>query len=293
VTDLSTSRRRFLRVLSAAAAAGSLAGAADATIYEPNRPCLTRIEIPLRRLPRQFDGFTIVQLSDFHYDPYFSVVPIETGVRMSNELNPDLVVLTGDFVSSPPFGAAPQRREAARFAAPCVLLLQDLRARKGVWAVLGNHDVLTDARYIDATLGSAGIQVLNNSAIPLERDGQRLWLAGVKDVLLSSPDLDRALRGIPPNDAVVLLVHEPDFADVAANYSVDLQLSGHSHGGQVRLPLLGAPYLPRLARKYPWGLRQINRLVLYTNVGIGTLGIPVRWNCSPEITLLTLRSLQH
>jgi len=91
---------------------------------------------------------------------------------------------------------------------------------------------------------------------------------------------------------VVLLAHEPDFADHATHHNVDLQLSGHSHGGQVRFPLVGAVYLPHLARKYPMGLRQVGQLMLYTNVGIGTLFIPVRWNCPPEVTLITLRSLQ-
>jgi hypothetical protein len=104
--------------------------------------------------------------------------------------------------------------------------------------------------------------------------------------------LDLTLRKTSSTDPVVLLAHEPDFADYAARYPIDLQLSGHSHGGQIRFPLVGAVYLPRLARKYPRGLRKIERLMLYTNVGIGTLYIPVRWNCAPELTLITLRSLQ-
>src|SRR5262249_34591136 len=119
----------------------------------------------------------------------------------------------------------------------------------------------------------------------------RLWLAGVDDVIEGKPDMDRTLRGIPGNEAVILLAHEPDFADQVVQYPVDLQLSGHSHGGQVRIPLIGAPYLPELGRKYPWGLRRIGRLTLYTNVGIGTIRVPFRWNCPPEITLITLRAL--
>jgi hypothetical protein len=111
-------------------------------------------------------------------------------------------------------------------------------------------------------------------------------------VLARRADLHATLKGIAPGEPVVLLAHEPDFADHVANYPVDLQLSGHSHGGQVRLPLLGAIYLPSLGRKYPRGLRTIDRLSLYTNVGLGTLYIPVRWNCAPEITLITLRSLK-
>jgi predicted MPP superfamily phosphohydrolase len=287
-----SSRRRFLK-LGSAAAAGGLAVAADAIIYEPNHLALARVEITLRRLPRELDGFTIVQLSDFHYDPYFSVIPIEAAVRMSNELAPDLVVLTGDFVSTPVFENLTTLRRAARQADPCAHLLQSLRAPHGVWAVLGNHDGFSDPHHIQATLRRVGIQVLSNSAIPLARAGRRLWLAGVQDVLTGEADLGQALAGIPVSDPVVLLAHEPDFADVAARYPVDLQLSGHSHGGQVRFPLLGAVYLPRLARKYPKGLRQIDRLTLYTNVGIGTLVVPVRWNCPPEVTLITLRAFEE
>ena len=105
--------------------------------------------------------------------------------------------------------------------------------------------------------------------------------------------LEMALKGIPADEAVVLLAHEPDPADYVANYPVDLQLSGHSHGGQVRIPLVGTPFLPALARKYPWGLRQIKRLILYTNVGIGTIDVPMRLGCPPEVTLITLRKAQR
>jgi len=114
----------------------------------------------------------------------------------------------------------------------------------------------------------------------------------VDDVLEGKPSLDLTLNGIPPGEPVILLAHEPDWADYVAKHPVDLQISGHSHGGQIRLPLIGAPYLPVLGRKYPWGLRRIGPLTLYTNCGIGTIRIPMRLNCPPEITLFTLRSAQ-
>jgi len=171
-------------------------------------------------------------------------------------------------------------------------VLKNLRAQHGVWAVLGNHDAFSDPVHVTEALKAVGINVLANTSIPIERNGRRLWLAGVTDVLAHHADLDRALMGISGNESIVLLAHEPDFADHTVKYPVDLQLSGHSHGGQVRLPLMGAVYLPKLGRKYPCGLRTIGRLSLYTNVGIGTLYVPVRWNCAPEITLITLRSLQ-
>jgi predicted MPP superfamily phosphohydrolase len=281
-------RRGFVK---AAVATGLLAVAADATLIEPDRPRLVRVDVTLSRLPRSFDTLTIAHLSDFHFDPYFSVTPIQAAARIVNEVKPDLVVLTGDFVTLPLLKTHAIVMEAARQVEPCADLLRQLRAPLGIWAVLGNHDVFTHAPHVETTLRQAGIQVLRNRAVPLERDGQRIWLAGVDDVLAGGDDLDRTLSGVPAAEAVVLLAHEPDFADQAANYPIDLQLSGHSHGGQVRLPFIGALYLPKLARKYPLGLRQVGRLQLYTNPGVGTLRIPVRWNCPPEVTLIRLRSL--
>jgi hypothetical protein len=157
-------------------------------------------------------------------------------------------------------------------------------------AVLGNHDLDTDAAHITAVLQSNAIPVLRNGSVSMERDGKRLWLSGVDDVLAGKPDLDLALRGVPPVEPVILLAHEPDWADYVARHPVDLQLSGHSHGGQVRFPLVGPVYLPKLGRKYVWGLRRIGPLTLYTNAGIGTVRVPIRLNCPPEITLITLRA---
>jgi predicted MPP superfamily phosphohydrolase len=111
----------------------------------------------------------------------------------------------------------------------------------------------------------------------------------VDDVLGKAARLDRTLRNVPKDEPVVLMVHEPDYADKVARYPVDLQLSGHSHGGQVRVPLVGPLYLPELARKYVWGLYKVGELTLYTNAGLGTVQIPVRFNCAPEITLLSIR----
>jgi uncharacterized protein len=275
----------------AGAAVGALAVAGDGTIFAANRPQVVSIEVPLSRLAERWDGFRIVQLSDFHYDELFSVVPLRRAVEIVNQLQPDLVALTGDFVTSPvrhsPRGGA---RKAARLIEPCSKLLAQMRARSGVVAVLGNHDLDTDAAHITAVLESAGIPVLRNRSIPIEHDSRKLWLSGVDDVMAGKPDLELALRGIPPDEPVVLLVHEPDWADYVAPHPVDLQLSGHSHGGQIRFPLIGAVVLPELARKYPWGLRRIGSLTLYTNAGIGTILVPMRLNCPPEITLITLRA---
>jgi hypothetical protein len=209
---------------------------------------------------------------------------------MVNNLRPDLIVLTGDFVSVPVFSESEESKlKAASAAEPCARLLRQMQAPHGLWAVLGNHDFYSNPNVVANALRDHGIQVLANQSVAIEASGARFWLAGIKDVLGGGAKLDQALRPIPANEATILLAHEPDYADVVARHPVDLQLSGHSHGGQVRIPLLGPLYLPEMARKYPWGLFRIGPLTLYTNPGLGTLGIPVRWNCPPEITLLTLR----
>jgi hypothetical protein len=276
-------RRKFIR-LGAALGAGALA--ADGIFLEPNSPRMVRLDLRLRRWPSRLDGFTIALLSDFHYDPYFSIHPLKTAIGMVNGLRPNLIALTGDFVSIPWFGPS---TKGAAMAEPCAEWLRQLQAPQGIWAVLGNHDALTNPARVTSALHAAGIQVLANQAVPIERNGSRFWLGGVKDVLVAGADIGATLRPVPSQEAVVLMAHEPDFADDVARHPVDLQLSGHSHGGQVRVPLVGPLYLPELARKYVSGLYQIGQLSLYTTRGIGTIEVPVRFNCPPEITLLTVR----
>jgi predicted MPP superfamily phosphohydrolase len=277
-------RRQFLY---RAAATGTLAITGDAVLMEPNRPRIVRQQFRLSRWPAQMNGFTIVLLSDFHYDPYFSVHPLHAAIPMVNSLHPDLIVLTGDFVSVPLIG---NHAEAALDAEPCARLLHQMTAPHGLWAVLGNHDFETDPAHVTRALQTESIRTLANQSIAIERNGGRFWLAGVNDVISGTADLGKTLRGIPPGEPVVLLAHEPDFADVACRFPVDLQLSGHSHGGQVRLPLLPALYLPEMARKYVLGSYRVGKMSLYTNAGLGTVTIPVRLNCPPEITLLMLHS---
>jgi predicted MPP superfamily phosphohydrolase len=284
-------RRKFLYTGGLTAAGAAVTGTVG--LVESNRPEIVRIEIRLRRLPHEFDGFTIAQLSDFHYEDHFSVVPIRKGVDLVNELRPDLIVLTGDFVTVPVVEY--HRGNANRFAknsGPCAELLSKLRAPAGVFAVLGNHDGASDPSYVVHALQGHGIPVLMNRSIPLEREKARIWLAGIDDVLEGRPDLAATLSKIPSGEVTILLAHEPDFADEVVFAPVDLQLAGHSHGGQIWIPGIGAPWLPRLARKYPRGFYQIGKLALYTNLGIGTIRMPMRLNCPPEVTLITLRTLE-
>jgi len=280
---LPINRRKFLGI---AAGAGAAAVGADSVLVAPNHPRVVKLDISLGRWPERLSGFTIALLSDFHYDPYFSIHPIRASIGIVKALRPQLILLTGDFVSVPFFG---DPAKGAADADPCAAILKGLKAPHGVWAVMGNHDAFTDPDRVTAALKTQGIRVLANESIPVESDGARFWLGGVDDVLGKTADLDATLHNVPQSEAMVLMVHEPDYADRVARHPVDLQLSGHSHGGQVRLPLLPPLYLPDLGKKYVWGLYKIGGLMLYTNPGLGTVAVPARLNCPPEITLLTIR----
>lgn len=278
------SRRKFL--LAGAAAAGVATLGTDGFV-QSNHPHLVEIEIPLARLPEAFDGFRLVQLSDFHYDEHFSAIPIRKSVAVVNDLRPDLIALTGDFVTVPILERPASLRAAAATVEPCAALLHELQAPK--YAILGNHDAIASPDHVVRALESANITVLRNQSVAIERGRDRMWLAGIDDLLRGRPDMSATLANISEKETTILLAHEPDFADDASLSPVDLQLSGHSHGGQIWIPGIGAPWLPPMARRYPRGLHQVGNLTLYTNIGIGTIRAPIRINCPPEITLITLR----
>jgi predicted MPP superfamily phosphohydrolase len=276
-------RRRFVQGMLAGAVVGGIGGSVSSR--EPHHPVARSITIDLPRLPEQFDGFRLAQLSDIHYGPYIGKADLESALSLIEPFHPDLLVLTGDFVSHP-FGQS-HGPAGARNAEPCSEALVQLKSCPLV-AILGNHDHWNGAQIVSGALRAHGIKLLRNASFPIERENRRLWVAGVDDVLNSVADLDRALAGIPQSESTILLAHEPDFADEAARYPVDLQLSGHSHGGQVRIPGIGPLILPRLARKYPTGLNRVGNLQVYTNCGLGVITPPVRLFCPPEVTLITL-----
>jgi predicted MPP superfamily phosphohydrolase len=264
----------------AVGAVSLLFGGVYITKIEPRWIEIVRVDIPIRGLPIPLQGFNIAQLSDFHVGPHVKAEDVRRAVEITNELGPDLVVLTGDYV----FGSA-------QHSAACAMELAALQAEQGVHAILGNHDFWTDADVVAASLRQTGLDVLRNEHRRLRVEGADLYLVGIEDVWSGEPDLEVALDGVPHGAFTVLLAHEPDFADHAAGQNITLQLSGHSHGGQVRLPFVGAPILPYLARKYPYGLRRVGEMWLYTNRGVGLIAPPVRFLCRPEITLLRLQTV--
>lgn len=276
-------RRSFLRVSAAGAAtvAGAAAlGAGWAALVEPNWPVVEQVSVALPRLPARLDGLRVAQLSDLHISQYTTAGDIERAARLAMRQSPDLLVLTGDFIW----------REVWQYAEQLVEPLRTLHAPLGVYAVLGNHDHWEGAALAARVLAEAGVTLLVNQAVRLDA-GAPLTLLGLDDVWERKQDMAAALAGAPDDECKLLLVHEPDYADEAARYPVDLQLSGHSHGGQINLPRYGRPVLPYLGQKYPAGLYQVGGMSLYTNRGIGVIAPPVRFNCPPEVTLLTLRAV--
>src|SRR5581483_1759793 len=274
-------RRHFLKWVGAFGAtvgAGTLA-TAYALNVEPTMLQVEHVEIPLRRLPGAFEGVTIAQLSDLHLGPYVTEDYIARAVQMTNALKPDAIVITGDLVNS-----------SWRYIQPCTEIISQLDAPLGVYAVLGNHDYWVG--FLNLMLQSVkktGITLLRNQTVPLTRGRSTLYLIGIDDLWLQLADLRAALERVPDNACKVALMHEPDFADIAAQAEIDLQLSGHSHGGQVRLPFLGALILPKYGEKYSMGLARVGDFTqVYTTRGVGLLPPAVRFNCPPEITLLTL-----
>ena len=252
----------------------------------PEELSVERHDVFLPRLPGELDGFTIALLSDFHYGAYVDRV-LKSAVQACNRAQPDLVLLGGDFVTWHRDNVEHLKRDAYG----CCQVLSSLRSRCGIFAVLGNHDYAFRSEVVTESLDHHGITLLRNSAVALSKSNRRLWIGGIDDALEGRPDLTRTLRGIPAGEPRILLAHEPDYADtVSRQHRVDLQLSGHSHGGQIRLPLVGATVLPSLAWKYPMGFYRVNDMPLYTNRGIGMSGPLVRLDCPPELTIFTLRA---
>jgi uncharacterized protein len=246
---------------------------------EPSWIEVRSLSMPLPRLAPEFSGYRIVQLSDIHADRWMTTDRLAKIVRRVNQLKPDLVVLTGDFVT----------RSAEEFS-PNLAAFSQLRSVDRTLAVMGNHDAWTNPLMIQNVLETAGVQVLNNQVATLQRKSARLSIAGVDDIWAKRDRLDQVLAALPSEGAAILLAHEPDFAEQsAATGRFDLELSGHSHGGQVKLPFIKR-ILPPLAYKYPIGQYKVGNMIQYTNRGLGMSGLPLRFNCRPEITVFTLKS---
>lgn len=245
---------------------------------EPQKLTVESVTIPVPQLHPALEGFRIVQLSDFHLHPHTQLPLIERAVAQANALRPDLVVLTGDYVLD--------FIESIFELAP---VLGRLNARYGIFCIMGNHDVKMNNIIVPRGLRDERLHVLQNEGLVLSVGAGKLYLAGVDDGIYGRPHLGRAMANWQRGATTVLLAHEPDFADAyVRDPRIALQLSGHTHGGQVNLPGHGPLILPRYGKKYHTGLYRLQQMWVYTNRGIGVGGIPVRFNCPPEVTEITL-----
>jgi uncharacterized protein len=273
-------RRKFL-TMSGAAIGSVLATSAGYLTWhnEADEPVVERVQIPIKNLEPALEGFTIALLADFHLYPLTQLDLIERAVAIANSLNPDLTVLLGDYVW--------HDVDAVFDLAP---VLARLNAAHGVFSILGNHDWWTDVEVVKTGLAEVRLPLLINQGLTIPVGGKaKFYLAGVDDVWSGRPDLAAALAEAPPDVPIILLAHEPDPADeFSVDNRISLQLSGHSHGGQIRLPGGGALITPYLSWKYDLGLYRVKEMWLYTNPGIGVTNVPFRYNCPPEITEITL-----
>ncbi|HYE65065.1 MAG TPA: metallophosphoesterase [Pyrinomonadaceae bacterium] len=261
------------------ALAAGITQAARTALAEPYMLTIEHHPIYLRRLPRALDGLRIVQLSDVHHSPFTGGAQIQRAIETANSLEPDIIALTGDYVS--------HERD---YAAPCAEMLGRLRARYGVYAVLGNHDHWTDAALITDLFRLEGIRVLINEGMRFEQRGAAFWLAGVDDTMVGMEDLPLALAGSREDEMKLLLAHNPVILRRAARAGVDLVLSGHTHGGQVAWRAeRGASGRPR--RRLLRGLGRQGQTQIYVTRGLGTVVLPIRYGCPPEVSLLELRCI--
>ena len=276
-------RRSFL----IGASAAGLSLAAYAGTHARHEIEVTHRTLKLRDLPDAFVGFRFVQLSDIHLEEYTEAWFLRHAVDVINGLNPELVLLTGDFVSRGPASD----RVAWRAAGVAAEVLEGIKAPQR-FACLGNHDVAVGANYVIDPLRAHGTPVLVDSYIPIQRGSDYFWLCGSDDAGTRDPDLNLAVP-TAPTAPVILMCHEPDYVDHVIRHPrfpyIDAMLSGHTHGGQVRLPAIGPLILPPMGKKYIEGTFRFEQMELYVNRGLGTVGLPLRLNCPAEITHFTLQ----
>lgn len=284
MADTATRRARFTERINAYVAserpirklAGNLSKVAKTAIDEANSLSLEHVEIMLKRLPKRLDGFKIIHLSDTHHSPLTGLAHIERAVKIANRLKPDICLLTGDYVS-----------HHSEYIAPVAAALGKLKSKHGVHACLGNHDHWTDAGLVTHLFRGEGINVLINEGFRIETRRGSFWLCGVDDYMVGKTDVPASLLGSYPDEMKLLLAHNPIIFREAARLGVDLTLSGHTHGGQIKLRDDEKRLLPR--RRLKAGLHARRKSQIYITRGIGTVVLPVRYQCPPEISLLELK----
>lgn len=276
----SVSRRKFLKT----ASFGSLSSITlESPAYSFNKNHeieITRHRIRLENLPSPFNGLKVVQLTDIHHSRYVSFNDVYRMVELANRQHPDLIFLTGDYITW-----------SKKYIQPVAEALKNLKSRLGSYAVLGNHDFRVDADAVTQALERAGIRVLRNNSGRIEYKGHSLWVAGVDEYSYGQSDIPQALKHIPASLPKILLAHNPEIFSQAAHHQVDFVFSGHTHGGQVRIPYLSPlNIVTQPNQEHLEGLVSNGRTQMYISRGLGKVVVPVRILCPPEIPIFYLQS---
>ena len=272
------SRRRFLRQLTGGLFTLGTGTAAYSTAWERRNPVLVQSSLPCPRLRESQHGIKVLHLSDLHADDWTPAVVIERAVELAHQAAPDLIVFTGDFITANPDRLVSLAKD-----------LRGLRAPLGIYACLGNHDVWHGRARVSSALTQLGIRPLINESLRLQAPGGPLWITGLDSAWAGQVDLQSALRHWNPTEPNLILLHEPDAADMLDGHHIAaVQLSGHTHGGQVRAPWFGAIQTPHMGDKYILGHYRVGDMHLHVNPGLGTMGVPFRFLCRPEVSLHTL-----
>ncbi|WP_017753538.1 metallophosphoesterase [Calidifontibacillus oryziterrae] len=258
-------------------------GYSYARFIEPKNLSINNHELHSFKIPQSFDGTRIVLFSDTHLGHYYSINEFTKLINIINEQAPDIILFTGDLID------APNKYKDINKIAP---LLKQLRAPLGKYSIYGNHDHGGyGSEIIRDIMRESDFKLLINEHEKLfNKRNDYIFISGLDDAMLGNPDIDKTLLGVELQTFTILLAHQPDIIKELGNYPIDVQLSGHSHGGQVQLPFYGPIFTPIGATTYYEGFYKVGPIELYVNRGIGTTRVPFRFLSPPELTIFTLKT---
>ncbi|MFC0878585.1 metallophosphoesterase [Saccharicrinis sp. FJH2] len=233
-------------------------------------------------LPDSFDGKKLVFISDVHLGPYISEKRIQKVVNRINALQPDIILLGGDYIDI-----------RAKYVMPVFNALQNLKAPMGKYGVLGNHEFIEDPQQVIRKFRESKLNLCHNNSFWITEGKDSIKIGGVGDLWESDQKIENTINDVRDSDFCILLSHNPDYIEELKTNKIDLMLSGHTHGGQVTFFGLWAPLIPSdYGQKYRYGLKQIKHTQLYVTSGVGVVGVPFRFFCRPEIVEITLKTIK-
>jgi predicted MPP superfamily phosphohydrolase len=274
----SVSRRRFLQTASLFSLSSLSTTPSELVASEEIE--VSNHTVRLKNLPQTFDGLKLVHLTDIHHSKFVSFNDVFRMVELSNRQDPDVVLLTGDYITW-----------SKKFIAPVAEALRGLKSRLGVYAVLGNHDIRVDAEQLTQALEKVQIRVLRNASARIDLKGDSLWIGGVDEYMYGQSDIPKAMKHVPRSQPRILLAHNPEIMVEAVGHQVDFVLSGHTHGGQIKIPYMRSlNVVTQPGRKILEGFVRSGKTQMYISRGLGKVVVPVRILCPPEIPVFYLRA---